>query len=462
MARKPDETTAFLAGFSIEADDSTDIMGPFSRRYAALEKYPIRSVLIADIIQDSDVQFRVQPFDPEHNDSDASLLATMGDPNVGLLQPIMVQEIAGMGTNTGLFGEGKKYKMVFGHNRRDAAKMLGWEKISAHVAKPDEDVSHFTFVENNSSKPQSAYERAMTLRKYADLHPLLTHSELAEKVGMERTNASRCLKITDTETPKPLVDLFARGLAINAAIALKPIFMVIEPSSHDRLAELLDGISERMAAKLSSAVVEQKIDPFDAVEMFGISSKKTVASNPVPVVPDDATVISSVRTEPVAETVKSAPGIVSNSKVGSPAGKFSPAPVQSQSEKTASRLPTGIVPDHDGVVTKLAEDNGSSKFLVKKLIIKARTENLSYEELNDACLISARCENADIAVTCLVTIMADARAFSAFSQYAKAARLALRAMAAREKVHDFSIVNALQNAILTPLPLVPESPVKKK
>lgn len=462
MAKKLDETTAFLAGFSAEVDDSTDLMGPSSRRNAALEKYPVRSVFIADIIQDSDVQFRVQPFDPDHNESDASLLATMGDPNVGLLQPIMVQEIASMGTNTGLFGEGKKYKMVFGHNRRDAAKMLGWEKISAHVAKPDEDVSHFTFVENNSSKPQSAYERAMTLRKYADLHPSLTHTELAEKVGMERTKVSRCLKVTDTETPKPLADLFERGLSVNAAATLRPVFMSVEPSSHDRLADLLDGISERMAIKLSNAVVEQKIDPFDAVEMFGISSKKTVAINPAPVVPDDAPVISSVHTEPVANTDKSAPGIVSKSKVDFPAGKFSPAPVQSQSEKTASRLPTGIVPDHDGVVTKLAEDNGTSKFLVKKLIIKARIENLSYEELNDACLISARCENADIAVARLVTLMADARAFSAFSQYAKSVRLALRVMVAREKEHDFSVVTALRDAIIVPLPLVPESPQKKK
>jgi len=470
MAKKLDETLAFLAEITSDLDTSTDIVGPSSRSNALVSKYPVRNIFISDIIQDSDIQFRAEPFDPEHNEKDASLLATMGDPKVGLLQPIMVQEIAGIGTNVGPFGEGRKYKMVFGHSRRDSAKMLGWEKISAHVAKADEDVSHFTFVENNSSKPQSAYERAMTLRKYFDLHPSLTQADLAKKVGMAQGMAqgmnqgltAKFLSITETETPKPLVDLFARGLAVNAAIALKPVFMAVEPSSHYRLAELLDGISERLARQLANTIVEQKIDPFEAIEMFGASPKKVITGETVSSDLSTFVPISSVQSATVVDKIIQPSNANSSSKQDTVTGIRPSAPVPTQFEKTASRLPTGIVPNHDDVVTKLAIDNGTSKFLVKKLIVKARAENLSYEDLNDACLISVCCENADQAVAHLVTLMADARAYSAFRQYVKSVRLALRVMAAREKEHGFAVVTALRNSVISPLPLVPESPEKKR
>jgi ParB/RepB/Spo0J family partition protein len=462
MAKLVSDASSVFEDTPEEDGIANDIVGPSYRAVATVSKYPVRSVLLSDIIQDSDVQFREQPFDPEHNEKDASLLATMGDPNVGLLQPIMVQEVAGIGTNAGLFGQGKKYKVVFGHNRRDAAKMLGWEKINAHVAKADEDVSHFTFIENDSSKPQSVYERAMTLRKYFKLHPSLTQVELAERVGLTRSMVVKFLQITEAEIPKPLVFLFARGLSINAAVALKPVFMAVESSSHPRLSELLDGITERKALQLSREVVEKMIGPFEAIEMFGIASNKAVTGEAV-----SSHLIASATSSHVQSTTDvveiTQPTLTNHSSKQSIFTTIRPsAPEPSLSVKNASRLPTGVAADHDGVVTKLAIDNGTSKFLVKKLIVKARAENLSYEELDDACLISARCQNADQAVVHLLTIMADARAFSAFRQYARSVRLALRAMAVREKDHDFAVATALRESIIVPLALVPESPQKKK
>lgn len=462
MVKRSDDALSIIAAISADIDNPIDNIEPSYKSNALVSKYPVRSILIADIIEDSDVQFREKPFDPEHNEKDASLLATMGDPNIGLLQPIMVQEFPGSGTDVGIFCQPKKYKMVFGHNRRDAAKMLGWEKIQAHVAKAGEDVAHFTFVENDSSKPQSPYELAMTLRKYYDLHPSLTQTELAEKVGRKQSFVSQLIQTVKEDTPKPLVSLFARGMAVMTVLALKPVFLATDPSFYDRLAETVDGCSIGTAKALSIAVVEQKMDPFEATAMCGISQKKVAIHEPVS---NDFPSVDngfSVEAEAVVPTINSSPAGILISKPLAPLNNKTSANSNPQSTISSSRLPTGIAADNDGVVTKLAIDNGTSKFLVKKLIVKARAENLSYEELNDACLISARCENADQAVAHLITLMADARAFSAFSQYARSARLALRTMAVREKDHDFAVATALRVSIIVPLPLVPESPQKKR
>ncbi len=437
-------------------DTVTDITRSTTLNAAMLSKYPVRSVFIADIIENSDVQYRQKPFDPEHDERDASLLATMGDPNIGLLQPIMVQELADDSTNEGYFTQTKKYKMVFGHNRRDSAKMLGWDKIDAHVARADEDVSHFTFVENASSKPQKPYEHAITLRKYIMLHPDITQAELAEKVGKTQGYISRLIQITENDTPIPLVSLFAHGMTLATALALKPIFITTDPTSHARLASLLVGCSYETAGRLSKVVVEQKMDPFTAIEMCGISPKQTNdgridLGKSKPMVTQ-----SAPDTKPKKALLENATGKNPNYHLKSNLSSFS----QSQSVKPEPRLLSWISPDHDGVVTELARDNGTSKFLVKKLIVKAHAEHLTYNELNDACFISAHCGNADQAVALLFSIMADKRAFSVFTQYAKISRLALRVIIAKEKDHNFKVATALRDSVINPLPLVPESPKK--
>lgn len=464
MAKLKKDTLSMFADPStlsfLEDDDASDIASASLRNSGLLSKYPVRFVLIADIIEDSDVQFREKPFDPEHNEKDASLLATMGDPNIGLLQPIMVQEIAGLGNHIGPFGQGKKYKMVFGHNRRDSAKMLGWEKISAHIAKSDEDVSHFTFVENNSSKPQSPYERAITLRKYYDLHPSLTLAELAEKVGLPLGNAGKYLQITEKDTPEALLALFARGLAVNAAVTLKSVFLATTPSDHIRLAELLDGVSERSAKLLSTAVIEENMDPFEAVEVIGITPKnipvfETVSNELIKIenIPLDQIAVVSDTGELPKNCFGSKPNTGFRTK--------SSTSSQSTSIETINRLSVGIRPENDEVVTKLAVDNGTSKVLVRKLINKALTLGLSLNELNDACLISSHCDDPDMAVVHLTTIMADKRAFSAFKQYANSIRLVLRVMTSREKNNSLKVITALRDSIFTPLPLMLELPRKK-
>ena len=142
------------------------IVGPSSRDSLGLSKYPVRNIPISDIVSDSAVQFRISAFDPEHDEEDASLFVTMGNANIGLLQPIMVQEIAVESKEIGPFGQGKKYAMVFGHRRLACARRLGWEKIQAHVAKDGENVSAFTLTENTGGKEPTSYEKAMALRKF--------------------------------------------------------------------------------------------------------------------------------------------------------------------------------------------------------------------------------------------------------------------------------------------------------
>lgn len=88
--------------------------------------------------------------------------------------------------------------------------------------------------------------------------------------------------------------------------------------------------------------------------------------------------------------------------------------------------------------------------------------DLSYQELDDACIISAVCRDATEAVVYLTQIMSDSRTYSAFTQYAKASRLTLKVMYKRETEHNFKISKALREGGFYPLLYSPELSENKK
>lgn len=73
----------------------------------------------------------------------------------GLLVPIKVRR------------KESKYEIVFGHRRIEAAKMLGWNKISAEVEYvTDEEMLQFSLVENLKREDLSDYEKALTFYRF--------------------------------------------------------------------------------------------------------------------------------------------------------------------------------------------------------------------------------------------------------------------------------------------------------
>ena len=430
MART-DASSMFNEGFLLddEENSSTPTMIVSSSRDAlGLSKYPVRNILIADIVKDSDVQFRAEAFNPEHDEEDASLLATMGAPDIGLLQPIMVQETEEADATIGPFGQGKKYQIVFGHRRLACARYLGWEKVQSHVAKAGEDISRFTLTENSGGKKLTPYEAAMTICKYLSNYPDKTHKDIAKITGWDRSYVSKLLTIVSGDTPSQIQDLFAKGLSLRAALSLTPVFIAVDPSDRDHLARSLHGCSTE-TAELISKSVQQGVAPKEAIELYcGVhDNQESIYAEPSAMAVED--------NDPFSVPVKSA--------------NFSP------------RLPSGIRPENDAIVEAFALENGTTKALVKGLIKKAITLDLDREELENACLISANCNDADLAVCYLTTIMADSSSYSAFRQYARSVRLTLKAIYRREKDHSFDVAKALREGVFNPRPLVPGKSDKK-
>ena len=461
MVKRNDAISMFgEASASLLTDEENSIIGLPSREGLGLSKYPVRNIVVADIKQDSDVQFRQKPFTPNDDSDDASLLSTMGDPNIGLLQPIMVQEIPGVGSQIGPFGQGKIYRMIFGHRRLACARILGWEKIHAHVAKPDEEVSAFTLTENSGGKSLNTYEKAMSIRQFITQNPHRTQSDIAGITGWERSYISRLIRVTENDVPKRLLVLFAEGVSLKVITALIPVFCATDISAHDRLAEALEGCSVETAEKISDDI-KQHIDPFQSITSYDMYPKRQFISNPTPNKQFLEDLGVSVL-DPEVNFEKPRFNNIQN-KMNSPREVVnSIVPGQPQDEKNAPKLPSGISPTNEAIVEHFAIENGTSKALAKSLIAIAHTENLTREELEYACLISANIGNANSAVDHLMIIMADKRAYSGFKQYVKAIRLILKTIAVREKEHDSKISTALRESVFTPLPLFSEKPEIRK
>lgn len=446
----PNEYQSLLDEEEIKASPS--IVGPSSREALGLSKFPVRNIPIADIVKDSDVQFRTKIFDPEHDEEDSSLLATMGSSDIGLLQPIMVQETEDAGAIIGPFGQGKKYQMVFGHRRLACARYLGWEKIQAHVAKASEDVLRFTLTENSGGKTLTPYEKAVTVCKYLKNNPDKTHMDIAKITGWDRSYVSKLLTVVSSDTPSQIQDLFAKGLSMRAAISLTPVFIAIDPSDRDQLARSLTGCSTE-TAELMSKSVQQGMDPSEAVELYcsaRLNSESTDAEPSVMAVEaNDPFPVASSKEKSV-KTVE----VVSAKPVSAVVPKNALS-VPVKSANFSPRLPSGIRPENDAIVEAFALENGTTKALVKMLIKKAITLDLDREELENSCLISANCNDADLAVCYLTIIMADSSSYSAFRQYARSVRLTLKAIYRREKDHSFDVAKALREGVFNPRPLVP-------
>ena len=138
---------------------------------------------------------RFQPrraFDPAALDELKRSLAS-----TGLLQPVVVRE-----TDSG-------YELVAGERRWRAAKDLGWKQIPAVVRDVDDrTLLTMALVENLQRASLSPIDEAEGYDRLAREFGLV-HSEIAERVGRERStiaNAVRLLKL-----PKPVQGLLDAG-----------------------------------------------------------------------------------------------------------------------------------------------------------------------------------------------------------------------------------------------------------
>lgn len=107
----------------------------------------------------------------EDREVDEQLTASMSDPRIGQLQPVILRP------------KGERFEMVSGHRRMASAKIIGWPNLRAVVRDlSDAEAMDVTLIENNHRAANTPMQQARILLKRAAL-PGFDASALAVRLG---------------------------------------------------------------------------------------------------------------------------------------------------------------------------------------------------------------------------------------------------------------------------------------
>jgi ParB family chromosome partitioning protein len=116
----------------------------------------------------------------------------------GVVQPILVRPLGG-----------GRYEIVAGERRWRACKLAGLTHVPAVVsALSDEQAAEWALIENIQRTDLSPMERAWAVRGLCDRFGL-THTQVGDKLGMDRSSAANLARLTDLE--KEIQDLLDQG-----------------------------------------------------------------------------------------------------------------------------------------------------------------------------------------------------------------------------------------------------------
>jgi ParB family chromosome partitioning protein len=127
---------------------------------------------------------RPNPFQPRREFAESELAELRASLSAsGMLQPVVVRSV------------GQGFELISGERRFRAAGQLGWKEIPALVREADErTMLTLALIENLQRADLNAVEEA---RGYQRLHDefQLTHQQIAEAVGKERSTVSNLLRL---------------------------------------------------------------------------------------------------------------------------------------------------------------------------------------------------------------------------------------------------------------------------
>ncbi len=111
----------------------------------------------------------------------------------GVMQPVIVRPILGKP------GEVTRYELVAGERRWRAAQLAGLSHIPAIVRHlSDEHSAEWALVENIQREDLNAMDRALALKALCDTFRL-SHAEVGEKLGMDRSSVANLIRLTELE-----------------------------------------------------------------------------------------------------------------------------------------------------------------------------------------------------------------------------------------------------------------------
>lgn len=133
------------------------------------------------------------PFQPRRSMDEEGLKALAESiRSAGVMQPILVRPRAG--------GRGG-YELIAGERRWRAAERAGLTHVPAVVGElSDAEAAQWALVENVQREELSVIEKAHALANLSGRFGL-THAEIADKVGLERSSVTNQIRLTELEDP---------------------------------------------------------------------------------------------------------------------------------------------------------------------------------------------------------------------------------------------------------------------
>ena len=162
----------------------------------------------------------------------------------GLMQPIVVRSRSGGG-----------YELIAGERRLRAARLAGLETIPAIVREVDDRTSaELALIENVQREDLNPMERGWAYRQLAERFQL-THAQVAERVGVERSSVTNMVRLTELE--QDIQDLISKGLLSTGQA--KVVLRVPPGSQRQKLAiEGARGASVRALETMVEAMLHPK------------------------------------------------------------------------------------------------------------------------------------------------------------------------------------------------------------
>jgi ParB family transcriptional regulator, chromosome partitioning protein len=109
----------------------------------------------------------------------------------GMMQPVVLR----LGEAVG------EYELVAGERRWRAAQLAGLSSIPAVIhALSDEEAAEWGLVENLQREDLNPIEKALAFRSLVEKFGL-THAQIAERVGLDRSSVANTLRLLDLEEP---------------------------------------------------------------------------------------------------------------------------------------------------------------------------------------------------------------------------------------------------------------------
>ena len=135
-------------------------------------------------------QLKANPKQPRRDFDEAALEQLANSiRSAGVMQPIVVRQM----------GDSEHYEIVAGERRFRAATLIGLERIPAVIHEVDDrTAAEWALVENLQREDLNPIERGEAFRRLIDDFGM-THQEVAETVGLERSSVTNHLRLVDLD-----------------------------------------------------------------------------------------------------------------------------------------------------------------------------------------------------------------------------------------------------------------------